>query len=95
MLIEALKIDNETMQMADFLRELLDILFVTLIKHLPVMTKEQAKMINRLKSIVKKGSSALRQAQGGSGQDQGDQYMMMGKRLVKVVGEIDDTGWDN
>lgn len=86
MLIEALQLDNDATQMADYLRELFDVLFVVLIKHLPVMTKEQAKAINKLKTIVGKADSQQKKDEG---------YMMLGSRMVKVVGEIDDTKFEN
>lgn len=68
----------------EWLSNLLDVLFVTLIKFLPALSKEHAQAINRLRSIVNQGRSS-----------KGEEYLLFGDKMVKVVGEIDDSGMDD
>lgn len=70
--MEALQLEDER----DYFRELLDVLFVALIKFLPKLSKEQSTAANNLKTIV--------------GKKKKDGYMFLGGKMMKVVGEIDD-----
>lgn len=99
-MIEALGIKSEAVGIyeagSEYLTDLLDILFVTLIKHLPVMTKEQMGMINKLDRIVggrgQRAKSRERGVESEDGRPEAEgSYMVMGDRMVKIVGEIDDS----
>ena len=90
---EALKLDTDQTvilkQGTEWLSDLLDVLFVTLIKHLPAFSKEHAQAINRLKSIVNQSQ----RRKGAEGQQ--EEYLIFGDKMVKVVGEIDDSELEN